>query len=226
MKQTKLILLLPVIELLSVMVPHQNILYLSYYYIAQLGVAFWSAYLGMKQSMALLLTIWFTWLLATNHLPVILEYAAIEAGMLMVLVCWIYKRPEWIPSDPPSNDTVQLAFYYGDKSPFIAKGMALLGLNVTGIAVIIGDVAMVPVCKSGRIEKRTRKGLKKWIKLDTRFHGDSIIGYDSFLGLEGKEVKPEGCMKVFEDILIKCVPDWSLLDSPSSLMSKILANKK
>jgi len=109
--------------------------------------------------------------------------------------------------------------------------MALIGFNVTGIAIIIGDVAMVPIGKSGKVEKRPREALKKWIKLDT---GKTLIpcwkndkGVDlSWSLLDGTELGCVGCMQIFEHILIQVVPDLLPLDSPSSLMTKVLAGKK
>lgn len=217
MKQTKIIFLLPAIELLGVIVPQENIHHLAAYVQLELVVICLCGYFGMKQSMFLLMCVWAIWALTTNF-NVIQEYAQIEAGVFASLVFWIYRRPEWIPSDPPS-DTVQIAFYYGDKSPFVAKLMAMLGLNVTGIAVIVGDEAYVPVGKSGRVEKRTRKALRKWIKLDTG------VG-SRHNALEGKNVDYAGCMKAFKDVLIEVITDWSPLDTPSSLMSKMLARRK
>jgi len=233
MKQTYLILLLPFIELLGVIIPQENISHFVTYFHLELAVICLCGYFGMKRSMFLLLSIWSIWLLVTNHWNVVQEYAQIEAGVFAALVYWVYRRPEWIPSDPPS-DTIQIAFYYGDKSPFVAKIMALIGLDVTGIAIIVGNEAYIPVGKSGRIENRTREALRKWIKLDTHISIgflDRIAGKRPLFGnqlhdLIGKEVKYAGCMKVFRNMLIQVVPDLSPLDTSSSLMSKMLANRR
>jgi len=232
MKQTKLILLLPAIELLVVIVPEENIHQLVGYVQLELFVICLCMYFGMKRSMALLLSIWAIWMLATNNWNVMQEYSNLEAGAFAALVYWIFRRPEWIPSDPLSDDTVQIAFYYGDNSPFLAKVFALLGLNVTGIAVIIGDVAMVPVGKKGKVERRERKLLKKWIKLDvgalTREPPDGC-GWRgvmfNFCRLEGVQIEKANCMTAMKPIISR-LPYWSPLDSPSSLMSKILSGRK
>ena len=189
----------------------------------------------MKKSMFLLLTLWIAWTLIINNFNVMQEYAQIQTGVFVALVYWVFRRPEWIPSDPPSDNTVQIAFYYGDKSPFIANVFSLLGFNVTGIAVIIGDVAMVPIGKSGKIEERTRGALKKWIKLDVgnlchhcvtkdRPAGWKGVKYN-FCRLSGAPVGYGGCMEAMKPIISR-LPYWSPLDSPSSLMSKILNGKK
>jgi len=224
MKQTKFILFLPVIELLGVIVPQENIHHLANYIYLELYLICVCGYLGMKKSMFLLLSIWSAWLLITSGSNAIQEYAQLEGGVVAALVYWIYRRPEWIPSEPPSENTIQIAFYYGDKSPFIAKIMALLGLNVRGIAVIIGDSAMVPVGKSGKIEKRPREALRKWIKLDSGIiiHKSSLC---LFSDLEGNAVGNVGCMVAMKSILV-LLGYWSPLDTPSSLMSKMLAWRK
>lgn len=240
-KQTPLIVLLPIIELLGVIVPQENVHHLAAYLHSELVIICLCGYFGMKRSMFFLLCFWSTWILVTNNLNVIQEYAQIEAGIFMALVFWVYRRPEWIPSDPPS-ETVQIAFYYGDKSPFIAKVMSLIGLPVTGIALIIGEDAIVPIeqktknqlktkKKSVILEKRTRKSLKKWIKLDTRmaFKNTGCVGkplISEIIKLEGQHLGYAECMKAFKNVLIQVVPDWSPMDTPSSLMSKMLANRR
>jgi len=218
-KQTPLIILLPVIGILEVILAFEDDYLLINYVHLEMVIVAGCGYLGIKRGMWLLLALFYGWVFITGSIEITFfaEYAATEAVLFGMLVFWIYRRPERVPSDPPS-DTVQIAFYYGDKSPFIAKIMSLLGLPVTGIAVIIRNEAYVPIGKSGKIEIRPRETLRKWIKLDTGRN----LPLTSYVCLEGREVKYAGCMKAFRGVLHQVVPDWSTLDTPSSLMSKML----
>lgn len=232
MKQTKLILFLPIIGIVEVLLTWQDVhLFQSFIYL-EMVVACFCGYLGTKRDMWLLLAIYYSWIAVSDAIFMVPQWlSGAESLLFAMLVYWIYRRPEWIPSDPVS-DTVQIAFYYGDKSPFVAKIMSLIGMNVTGIAVIIGDWAIVPIEKSGMLEKRPSESLKKWIKLDTGHKPglklDTVRGIEliRWAKLEGRKVEYAGCMKAFKDVLIQVVPDWSPNDTPSSLMGKMLANRK
>lgn len=220
MKQTPLILTIPLIGILEVVLCDENVhLLINYVYMEALILCF-CGYLGMKRDMWILFGLYFLWFISTNlaGISIYEEYAAIEAVVFGMLVYWIYKRPERIPSDPPS-ETVQIAFYYGTNSPLIARIMSLIGLPVTGIAVIIWDEAIIPIGKTGKLQKRPREALKAWIKLDTKIMPNER-DIALFYSLEGQNVEYSGCMKAFYPFLnnigIKPTVD------PSSYMSKIL----
>lgn len=214
---------MPIIGILEVTLDFEDVyLLINYVYLEMIIVAI-CGYLGMKKAMWLLLALFYTWIFITGLTGVMFftEYAATESIVFGMLVYWVYRRPEWIPSDPPS-DTVQIAFYYGDKSPFVAKIMALLGMNVTGIAIVIGNEAIIPVGKSGKLEKRSREALRKWIKLDTRFKPTEDL-LRNFHALEGKAVKYAGCITAFQLILVEIRPGYRQAGTPSSLMIEVLA---
>lgn len=219
MRQTKLILLLPIIGILEVVLFAENTHQLMGYIYMETALICICGYLGVKRDMWILLSLFYLWVFISNlYISFSLEAASIEAVILGMLVYWIYQRPERIPSDPPS-ETVQIAFYYGNKSPFIARIMSLIGLPVSGIGIIIWDEAIVPVGKAGKLQKRRREALKSWVKLDTKImpkERDLTL----FHSLEGQFVEHLGCMKAFYPFLnnlgIKPTID------PSSYMSKIL----
>jgi len=223
-KQTPLIILLPLVGILEVILAVEDVNLLDNYVYIEVIILSICGYLGLKRDMWLLLTIFYVWVFITDafiYFP--LQASAIESVLFGMLVYWVYRRPERIPSDPRS-DTVQLAFYYGDKSPFIAKIMSLLGLPVTGVAVIIGDEAIVPIGKTGKLEKRPRKALRKWIILDTGA-GFRNNGWLIIKKLEGKNVGYAGCIKALGVVLEQVVEDYSSTDTPSSLMNKVLAKR-
>jgi len=171
----------------------------------------------MRRHMWLLLCVWSAWNLTTSQVLFTQEMAQLIAGVFMALVFWILCRPDTIPSDPRS-DTVQIAFYHGNKSPIIARIAALVGMDVSGIAVIIGDEAIVPRGKTGKLERRPRETLRRWIKIDT----GKYFPIDEFYRMEGRNVPPSGCMCAFNNVLIKVVSDLSRVETPSSLLTKLL----
>jgi len=220
MKQTKLILALPVIGLLSVIVPIEGVHNLITYVQLELYVICLCGCIAMKRAMWFLLCVWATWNLVTSQVLFAQEIAQLEAGAFMALFWWVLRRPDTIPSDPRS-DTVQIAFYSGSKSPLIAHLAALIGLPVTGIAVVIGDYAIVPVGKSGKLRKCPREALRGWIKLDT----GKYFPLDEFYRMDERDLPPAGCMCAFNNVLTKVVRDLSAVDTPSSLLTKLLANR-
>jgi hypothetical protein len=185
-----------------------------------------AGYFGMKRPMFLLVALYATLvsLIEFSGVPVSHGYATFEAAMFLALVYCLYHRPEWIPSDPPTADTVQIGFYYGEKSPIAAHIMALLGMPATGIAIVIGKEAMVPIGKTGKMELRNRDALRKWCIIDTDQEPSEESMFE-FYALEGVDVGACGCMKAASYFLDSLGADLSATRNPSSYMEKVLARR-
>lgn len=225
MKQTSFILLLPVIGILEVILAFEDVYLLVNYVYFEMVIICICGYLGMKRDMWLLLAIFYGWVVISSlsGITFFSQYAAVEAVVFGMLVYWVYRRPERIPSDPPS-DTVQLAFYYGNKSPFIARIASLVGLPVTGVAVVLGNEAVIPVGKTGRLEKRSRATLRQWIILDTRIPSNPRIRHEFYKAIN-TNVRYAGCLYALLELIFAINPDYAQENTPSGLMSRVLNNK-
>jgi len=218
---TSLILLLPLIGIIEVILSWQGVQWLEILVYLEMVVICLCGYLGMTRPMWLLLTLFYTWVIVTDRfIAFSMQVAAIEAVIFGMLVYWVYKRPENIHSDTPS-DTVQVAFYKGLKYPFIAKLCTLFSYNVTGIAVVINDTVMMVRGKTGIIEKRARNSLNSWVIIDTYIKPDyKMIG--AFLELEGDKVGYGGCMKAMKPVLNLLGDKRPLCLSPAAYMEQLL----
>jgi len=185
-KTTRWILLLPVVELLGVIVPIENIHWLVSFVHAETVILCLCGYFGMKRDLWLFVLLYLSWIGITDlfKFDILQEFALIETAAFAVIVWWLYKRPSRIPSDPHSRDTVQVAFYYGDKFPLVAKIASFVGLPVGGIGIIINDKGILMRGKTGKLEIRKRETFKKWIILDTKIKINEQIKRE-FNKLEG-----------------------------------------
>jgi len=175
----------------------------------------------IKKAHLFLFSAFFFWVFATSFFPSYPQSLALfEVAILTCLLFWIKKRPERIPSDPPSN-TVQVAFYYGIKAPFLAKLASLFNLPFYGIAIVINDNVMMPSKKTKCIRKVTREYLNLWTILDTTVPVNNDI-LSAFNLLEGAPIKSADCMKVMGGFLDKLGDDYTPTPDPSSYMAKIL----
>jgi len=225
-KSSKYVLLLPVVELLGVMLPLERIHWLVTYAQIEGIIICLCGYFGIKKDLWLFLSIYFFWILVTNNLPVIVpqELALIEVGIFSCIIFWLHQRPERIPSDPPSK-TVQIAFYYGEKFPFVAKLFSFIGLPVNGIGIIIDNDGIFVRGRTGKMEKRSRELFRRWIILDTKVPVNKDI-IQNFHALEGQAASKSGCMIIITTFLSRLGAEYtpsSLLQSPSSYMSQILS---
>ena len=177
----------------------------------------------LKREILCVLGVYFLWIVVSDNIGISFyeEWILIEVVCLACLLTWLHKRPERIPSDPPSN-TVQMAFYYGIKAPLIAKIISIFNLPFYGIAIVIGDDVMMPSGKSKCIKKVTRRHLNSWTILDTKIPVDDDI-LRSFKGLEGASVGKADCMEVVGEFLNKLGYDYKPSVDPSSYMAKILS---
>jgi len=224
----KIVFILPIIELLGVIVTQDKIYLLLLYLQVQLMAVCWCAYIGIKKDLQLFLFIYFSWVCATDFLfssfdiSIPVTASLLETGIFTAIVFWIYNRPERIPSDPPS-ETVQIAFYYGDKSPLIARIASFLGLPVTGIGLIIGAHAMMVRGKTEKMIRLDRIELRKWIKLDTHVTASDEI-CEAFNAYEKQHVTYAGCLSALAPFLSMLGKKYkpSLAQSPSSYMSQVL----
>jgi len=222
---SKYILLLPVVELLAVIVPIESTHWLDTYEQIEVIIICLCGYFGVKKDIWLFIFIYFTWIFITDnlHVTVLQELALIEVGIFSALIYWLHARPERIPSDPQSK-TVQVAFYYGDKFPIIAKLSSFIGLPVNGIAIIIDGDGLLVIGRTGKLHKRSREAFRKWIILDTKVPVTERITSEFNL-LEGQFTSRSGCMSAMKPFLTSLGDKYkpSLLQSPSSYMSQVLA---
>jgi len=225
-KTTQWILFLPVIELLGVIVPAEDIRWLVSYAHAEIIILCLCGYLGMKKDLWLFVLLYLFWVGITDlfKFDILQELALIEATAFAVIVWWLYKRPARIPSDPQTKHTVQVAFCHGDKFILVAKIASFIGLPVTGVGIIIDGEGILVRGKTGILEKRKREEFRKWIILDTKIKINKQI-VSEFDKLEGLTPSKSGCMVEMTPFLSSLGDHYkpSLFESPSSYMSHILS---
>lgn len=216
---------MPIVELLGVIVPIESIYWLIFYVQVETVILCLCGYFGMKRDLWLFVLLYLSWICATTLFKIdfLQEFALIEAAAFAVIVWWLYRRPERIPSDPHSKNTAQVAFYYGDKFPLVAKIASFIGLPVSGIGIIIGDKGIMMRGKTGMLEEIDRTNFRKWIILDTNIEINGQIKGE-FKNLKGKKTSKSGCMSVMTPFLSSLGDQYKpfRLQSPSSYMSQIL----
>lgn len=222
MKQTSIILLIPLIGIFEVLLTWEQIYLLRNFVYLEMIVLCFCGVVGLRRDLWLLLCVFYSWIAISDQIFYFSQAQAyLEAALFFVLVYWVNIRPLWIPSDPPSN-TLQFAFYRGNKTPFISKVGQLFGLPVGGVAVIINDDALRPVGLRGVLELRQRSQLKMWIKLDTKIRVSNDIKKE-FNNLIGKQTGKAGCLRALRPILSKTPLSGSI--HPSGLLSEILDSR-
>jgi len=214
-----LVLLIPLLGVLEALLTFQNLHFLESYIQIELVILALCGCFTIRKSLWIFLTVFYFWVFVSDLLFSFSTYYVVtEVVVSAMIIYWLCKRPEKIPSDPPS-DTVQFAFRYGKKSPLIAKIASFIGLRVTSIAIIIGDEVILP--NQGKLEKHSRSILKNWIKLDT---GVVVIENikKEFKALENKEFAYAHCMLVLRQFMYLLGAGYGATSNPSSYMSKLL----
>lgn len=157
---------------------------------------------GRARSIAIFLAVFFWWITLSDPWSVNWPYRwpAMESALFAVAIAWLMLRPQRLPSAPISEN-VCIALYHGNNSPLIAKLASFFGLPYTGVAIIIGRVAMVPSGKTQKIGQRTSHGLpRRWTIIDTGIEPNREIS-GAFFALERRSVDGASCLKAIRPFL-------------------------
>ena len=210
------------VELLAALVPYEDIQDLGLYFQLEFLFLCAATLCYVKWDAVFVLFAYSLWQTVSDRLWAYPQWIGVmEASILWMLLWWIYRRPERIPSDP-IGDTVCLAFYYGDKAPLIAKISSILSLPYTGIAVIIKDRAMVPRGKEKKIICRHPETLHPWTIVDTYIKPTPEI-LEAFNQLEGKPMGKAKCMKTMTPFLDKL--GFGRSRDPADYLLRVLAQR-
>ena len=164
------------------------------------------------------LAVWTSYIIITDwvdYVPPVLS--SIETTAICMLIFWISRRPERLPSY--SGDNVALAFYSGPTAPLIATVLSLPTLPYKGVALVVDGQMMMPRRKVGEFVRTDLATVGRgWTILGTPFKTTPEIK-KIFNALEGQPVTMANCVSALRPAL-DIFGYWAI--TPGSLAMEVL----